>query len=177
MRKVVKNFEASNVRYYVSSDEYRFFSSLSPSLSLSLFFVRIYSLSTARDSVEFYFLFQFTRVLTRGAPSFENSSFSSTKRRKNYPIKRRPRRRGTLLVGGYVRVAKPARGTNPRYMEGGRARRDGTNERKTRARARARRRRRDREKSEREREGSREIRNTPADRDGQENQSTRNNWY
>lgn len=29
----------------------------------------------------------------------------------------------------------------------------------------------------REREGSREIRNTPADRDGQENQSTRNNWY
>lgn len=76
-----------------------------------------------------------------------------------------------------MRVAKPARGTNPRYMEGGRARRDGTNERKTRARARARRRRRDREKSEREREGSREIRNTPADRDGQENQSTRNNWY
>lgn len=174
MRKVVKNFEASNVRYYVSSNEYRFFSSLSPSLSLSLLRSNIFFID---GSVEFYFLFRFTRVLTRGAPSFENSSFSSTKRRKNYPIKRRPRRRGTLLVGGYVRVAKPARGTNPRYMEGGRARRDGTNERKTRARARARRRRRDREKSEREREGSREIRNTPADRDGQENQSTRNNWY
>ena len=40
MRKVVKNFEASNVRYYVSSDEYRFFSSLSPSLSLSLSLLR-----------------------------------------------------------------------------------------------------------------------------------------
>lgn len=54
-----------------------------------------------------------------------------------------------------MRVAKPARGTNPRYMEGGRARRDETNERKTRARARARRRRRDRGK-EREREKDRE---------------------
>lgn len=171
MRKVVKNFEASNVRYYVSSDEYRFFSSLSPSLSLSPSFEYILYRRLETPS-------NFTSYSdSRGAPSFENSSFSSTKRRKNYPIKRRPRRRGTLLVGGYVRVAKPARGTNPRYMEGGRARRDGTNERKTRARARARRRRRDREKSEREREGSREIRNTPADRDGQENQSTRNNWY
>ena len=69
-----------------------------------------------------------------------------------------------------MRVAKPARGTNPRYIEGGRDEtgrdgmerngtdgtgRDGTNERKTRARARARRRRRDRER-ERVREKDRE---------------------
>lgn len=48
MRKVVKNFEASNVRYYVSSDEYRFFSSLSPSLSLSLLRSNIFFIDGSR---------------------------------------------------------------------------------------------------------------------------------
>lgn len=48
MRKVVKNFEANNVRYYVSSDEYRFFSSLSPSLSLSLLRSNIFFIDGSR---------------------------------------------------------------------------------------------------------------------------------
>lgn len=79
---------------------------------------------------------------------------------KSYPIKRRPRRRGTtLFVGGYVRVAKPARGTNPSLCGRGTRRdeteRDETNERKTRARARARQRRTKKER-EREREKDRE---------------------